>query len=94
MTVRYGPDERLKVQAIWRHPAMFRSELHDYLGLDRLVEDGALCDSCAKPLRYPLVEVTLGGWDFLMHPECAEETGRGLLDDVGVIGATRSEQTG
>jgi len=77
------------VQVLWRHPAMMRAELHDYLRLDRLVEDGAGCASCGRPLRYPLVEWTVGGSEFLLHPGCADEAGHALLGDVRVIDATR-----
>ena len=59
MTIKYGPDEQRTVQVLWRHPAMMRAELRDYLRLDRLVEDGAGCALCGKALRYPLIEVTL-----------------------------------
>ncbi len=93
MTVRYGPDERTATRTCWEFPEFMRTELMHYAGLDRVLEDGARCASCAGELRYPLVEIVLDGWRQLLHPGCARETGRSLLDDVKVIEHEYGEQS-
>ena len=88
MTGRWAEEERLGTQAVWRNPNYMRSETRGLPTLDAAMEAGAKCALCEAPLRrYPLVEAVLGGEILLMHAECAEDVGRSLLDDVGVIGA-------
>ncbi len=88
MTARYGEEGRLGIQTIWSHSAFFRSELADYVSLDAALETGTGCAVCGKTLRYPLIEVTLGGSDLLLHPDCGDDLGRSLIEDVGAIERT------
>jgi len=93
VTVRYGPDDRLNTTTHWRFPAYMRVELEHYLGLDAELAEGAGCTSCGGRLRYPLVELTVGGSELLLHPGCAQEIGQSLLDDADVLQATAAGGT-
>jgi len=88
LTVRYGLDERLATRTHWAFPEYMRVELEHYLGLDAKLAASAGCATCGGRLSYPLVELPVGGSDLLLHPGCAEEIGRNLLNDCDMTEAS------